>query len=206
MIWKDLVNQLVNKGILKTPDIIRAFNKVDRANFMPKDIRHLASTDVALPIGFGQTISQPTTVAFMLEKLQPQINNRVLDVGFGSGWTSALLAEIVGKTGQIYSIELIKKLYEFGKVNVQKQNYKNVHFFLGSGAQGLPKYAPYDRILVSAATDQIPVSFKKQLNNAGKLIIPIGGVTQALILIERKNTNQFSEIHYPGFMFVRLKE
>jgi protein-L-isoaspartate(D-aspartate) O-methyltransferase len=206
MAWKNLVSKLVKARILKTPDIIRAFNKVDRANFMPEHIKQLGASDTALPIGFGQTISQPTTVAFMLERLHPQAGDKALDIGFGSGWTTALLAELVGKTGQVFSIEIVEKLYHFGKENVKKAGYKNTSFFLGSGTLGLPKLAPFDRILVSAAASQIPLNFKKQLDIGGRLIIPIGNVTQTLTLVERKNKNQFAEEHYPGFMFVKLKD
>jgi len=206
MPWKRLTTTLIKAEILKTPHIIHAFNKIDRTSFMPENIKKMAYTDSALPIGFGQTISQPTTVAIMLELLQPEEGDRILDIGFGSGFSTALLAEITGETGQVFAIELIEKLYEFGKKNVKKLNYKNAHFFLGNGSQGLAKFAPYDRILVSAATNKIPLNLKKQLNSGGRLVIPIGGDNQSLVLVEKIKENQFSEEYFPGFMFVKLKE
>ncbi len=116
---KTLVSELVERGRLKTPEIIKAFEKIDRANFMGYKT-DLSYVDNAFPIGHGQTISQPTTVAIMFELLQPKPGDKVLDIGSGSGWTTALLSEIVGPKGKVYSIEIIKELYKFGKKNVEK--------------------------------------------------------------------------------------
>ncbi len=205
MQWQELVDYLVAEKILKTPHIIRAFAKVKRENFMPEKIKYLANKDAALPIGYGQTISQPTTVAIMLELLQPQKGDKVLDIGSGSGWTSALLAEIVGKEGKVYAVEIIPQLLEFGKTNVEKLGYKNVKFFLGNGSLGLKKFAPFDRILCSAAAPEVPLSLKKQLAPQGRMVIPVGSITQSLVLVKRGQNFSFTEERYPGFMFVRLK-
>lgn len=205
MNWQKLVDYLVAEKILKTPSIIRAFAKVGRENFMPSRIRYLANKDAALPIGYGQTISQPTTVAIMMELLQPEKGDKVLDIGSGSGWTTALLAEIVGKEGKVYAVEIVPQLFEFGKENLKKMGYKNVKFFQGNGSLGLKKYAPYDRILCSAAAPEVPLSLKKQLAPKGRLVLPVGSISQALILIKRGSNFSFTEERYPGFMFVPLK-
>jgi len=115
-----LIDSLIEDGWLKTPRIIEAFRKIKRADFMSDDIKNLAELNEALPIGYGQTISQPLTVAFMLEQLQPEPCQKILDIGSGSGWTSALLAHIVGLEGKVIAIEIIPKLKEFGKRNTAK--------------------------------------------------------------------------------------
>ncbi|MGB9609289.1 MAG: protein-L-isoaspartate O-methyltransferase family protein, partial [Minisyncoccia bacterium] len=110
-----LIDDLIKDGFLKSPRIIDAFRKVDRMNFVIDYVKNEAYRNSPLAIGFGQTISQPLTVAFMLELLDVQEGNKVLDVGSGSGWTTALLAELVGEKGKVYGIEIIPELYEFGK-------------------------------------------------------------------------------------------
>jgi len=117
---ESLVNNLISQGYLKTPHVIRAFRKIDRADFVLPEFSNSAAANVPLPIGHGQTISQPLTVAFMLELLQPEAGDKILDVGSGSGWTTALLAEIVGKRGQVFSMEIVPELCKFGKENTKK--------------------------------------------------------------------------------------
>ena len=118
-----LIDSLIQEGWLKTPRIIEAFRKVRRIDFLPEDIKNLAELNEALPIGRGQTISQPLVVAFMIEQLQPEPGQKILDVGSGSGWTSALLAEIVGPKGKVIAIEVVPELKEFGEKNVAKYNF-----------------------------------------------------------------------------------
>ena len=205
MTWSGLVDYLIQNSTLKTPSIIQAFNKLDRKNFMPDKIKYLSDKDAALPIGYGQTISQPTTVALMLELLQPEPGQKILDIGSGSGWTTALLAEIVGPKGKIFAVELIPQLVEFGKKNVKNLGYTNVEFILGNGSLGLKEQAPFDRILCSAAAPKIPLSLKKQLASRGRLVIPVGTLSQSLVLVKKGQNSDFSEEHYPGFVFVQLK-
>ena len=109
-----LIDSLIKEGWLKTPRIIKAFREVKRVDFLPKEIKDLAELNEALSIGYGQTISQPLVVAFMLELLQPQPGDKILDVGSGSGWTTALLAQIVGQKGKVIAIDIIPELVEFG--------------------------------------------------------------------------------------------
>ena len=117
-----LVDNLIEDGYLKTPEIISAFRKIKREDFLPKNLKSLGELNEPLPIGKGQTISQPLTVAFMFELLQPKKGDIILDVGSGSGWTTSLLGEDVGKSGKVYGIEIIKEIKEFGEENTKKYN------------------------------------------------------------------------------------
>lgn len=201
----ELIQQLISEGYLKTPVIIKAFEKINRADFLISGDGEEAEINAPLPIGYGQTISQPLTVAFMLELLQPQLGDKVLDVGSGSGWQTALLAEIVGERGRVYAIERIEELKEFGENNVKKYNFANVQFFCADGSQGLVKFAPFDKIIVAAATEKIPPDLLKQLKINGRLVAPIGPAgLQDIVLVEKKGENDYQEKHFPGFVFVPL--
>ena len=201
---KQLIENLIRKGILKTPKIIDAFYKVDRMDFVLEESRYEAYSDRPLSIGFGQTISQPLTVAFMLELLQPQVGEKILDIGSGSAWQSCLLADIVGRNGKVFAIERIVEIYEFGKENSKKYNFKNLKFILGDGSRGYEKEAPYDKIIVAAAAfEKIPIELKKQLVNAGRLVIP---VNNSIWLIVKKKNNKYTAKEFPGFAFVPLIE
>lgn len=199
----NLINQLIEDGWLKTPRIIEAFRKVKRADFLPEDARDLAELDEALPIGKGQTISQPLVVAFMLEQLEPKQGDRVLDVGAGSGWTSALLAEVVGEKGRVVALELVAELKEFGEKNTEKYNLP-IKFILADGSKGYEKEAPYDKILCSAAVQkEVPRAWKKQLKIGGRIVTPINS---SVWLLVKRAEDDFEEIEYPGFVFVPLIE
>ena len=201
---EELIAGLEAKGILKTPAIKKAFQMVDRKNFvLPKHI-DTAYLDRALPIGEKQTISQPLTVAFMLELLKPQKHHRILDVGSGSGWTTALLAELVGEKGKVFAIERIESLKKYGKAKVANMGYKNVEFTVGNGALGLPAHAPFDRILVSASTDQVPQKLVEQLAVGGRLVIPLRDEKGNILLLTKDGKKEISRLLYPGFAFVPL--
>jgi len=200
-----LIDNLINEGWLKTPRIIEAFRKIKRVDFLPDNMKDLAELNEALPIGYGQTISQPLVVAFMLEQLQPKEGNKILDIGSGSGWTTALLAEIVGSRGNVIAIDIIPELVEFGKQNVAKYNFikKGVmEFILADGSKGYEKEAPFDGILVSASVQtEIPRAWKEQLKIGGRIVTPIGS---SIWLFIKKTEKEFEEIEYPGFAFVPL--
>ncbi len=197
-----LVKQLEEKKVLKSKSIKDALLKVDRANFVLPDYINNAYEDRPLSIGEGQTISQPSTVVFMLELLQVEEEHRVLDIGAGSGWTTALLAEIVGKKGKVFAIERIGKLKAFGEENLKKMNYTNVNFREGNGANGWVDEAPFDRILVNAGAKKIPPALKEQLKVGGKLVIPINDLHGNLKLIEKIEKEDYKERNFPGFAFV----
>ena len=201
---KELIEKLRKQGILKSPSIIRAFEIVDRAGFVKPEFSEDSLVDEPLPIGYGQTISQPLTVAFMLELLQPQEGDRILDVGSGSAWTTGLLAEIVGATGKVYAMELIPQLKTFGEENLKRAGYTTVELFAGDGSRGLSEFAPFDRILVSAAASEIPSALLDQLRVGGRLVIPVGEYAQDMVLVEKRGRGDYHEQRYPGFQFVPL--
>ncbi|MBI2633249.1 MAG: methyltransferase domain-containing protein, partial [Parcubacteria group bacterium] len=154
MDYNELIEQLIKNGYLKTPHIINAFKKIDRAHFILPDYEDEAYGNYPLSIGSGQTISQPATVAYMIEKLAPKVGDSALDVGSGSGYTTALLAEIVGSAGKVYAIERIDELKEFGEENASRYGFVKegrAVFVCGDGSKGLKEYAPFDVIHVGAA-------------------------------------------------------
>ncbi|MBI3115433.1 MAG: protein-L-isoaspartate(D-aspartate) O-methyltransferase [Candidatus Kerfeldbacteria bacterium] len=199
------LRELLQSGVLRTSPLIAAFERIDRAAFIPASVRDAAALNIPLPIGHAQTISQPWTVAFMLEALQPQPGDAVLDVGSGSGWATALLADLVGPRGHVYAIERIPALRAFGERNVLRAGLRNVTFATGDGSRGWPAAAPFQRIHVAAAAPRaVPEPLKEQLAVGGRLIIPVGEWTQTLVLVTRKDPEQFTERRYPDFQFVPL--
>ena len=201
-----LVEKLIAEGWLKTERIIKAFKKIKRVDFLPESLKNLAEVNEARPIGFGQTISQPLVVAFMLELLQPREGEKILDIGSGSGWTTALLAEIVGEKGKVIAIEVIPELKEFGEKNVAKYNFLEkgiVEFVCGDGSKGYKEEAPFDKILVSATAKECYLAWKEQIKVGGKIVTPIGN---SIWLFVKKSEKNFEEFEYPGFVFVPLIE
>ncbi|MDP2709548.1 MAG: protein-L-isoaspartate O-methyltransferase [bacterium] len=204
-----LVNDLIISGYLKSPEIIKAFEEIKRADFVLPEDKARAELDAPLPIGHGQTISQPATVAFMLELLRPAKGEKILDVGAGSGWTTALLAQLVGRSGLVSGAERICELKDFAAGNVAKYNFiKNgtVQIFCTDGYAGLPELAPFDKILISASAEEIPEELLKQLKPGGRLVMPLGeqGKTQSLLEIKKSTRGEISKKEYPGFIFVPL--
>lgn len=204
-----LINNLIESGYLRTPEIISAFKKIKRQDFIRPEESGLAEVDAPLSIGCGQTISQPATVAFMLEKLRPGKGEKILDVGVGSGWTAALLAQIAGIAGRVYGLERIRELKDYAVGNINKYGFiKNglVQIFCTDGYKGLPEFAPFDKILVSAAAAAVPGKLLKQLKIGGSLVLPIGEQrqTQVMAVIDKIADGKFKKTEYPGFVFVPL--
>lgn len=200
--FMSFIDDLIENGILKNVSVINAFNKIKRKDFVLDEFKDDAEGDFALSIGHGQTISQPLTVAFMMELLNPQKGDRILDVGTGSGWTTALLAEMVGREGKVYGIELLPELKKFGENNVKKYNFikeGRVEMFCGDGVKGLKEKAPFDKILVSAMAGKVPTALKNQLKIKGRLVIP---VSDGISLFIKESNESFFEKKHPGFTFV----
>lgn len=203
--YENLINSLIKDGYLKTPEIIEAFKQIDRADFVPEKYKLEAYVNAALPIDYGQTISQPLTVAFMLELLEPKAGEKILDVGFGSGWTSALLGKIVGENGKVVAVERISQLYAFGANNIAKYNFIEkgiVKTINADGAKGYKKEAPYDKILAgAAAAGDIPLIWKRQLKIGGRIVAP---VENSVVVIDKVAENRYDKKEYFGFVFVPL--
>jgi protein-L-isoaspartate(D-aspartate) O-methyltransferase len=179
----------------------QAFEMIDRGSFLPADEQPMKNIDAPLSIGFGQTNSQPSTVYLMLDWLDPQPGDKVLDVGSGSGWTTALLAYLVGTTGKVYAVEKIPELVEFGANNCQKIGVTNAEFFDAGKRLGLPKFAPYDRVLVSAAANSLPEELLDQLSISGRIVIP---VRNSVWIMDKIGPEEYQKKEHPGFAFVPL--
>jgi protein-L-isoaspartate(D-aspartate) O-methyltransferase len=177
---------------------IKAFN---RADFLRPAEADLANIDMPIPIGYGATNSQPTTVRLMLEWLDVQPGHKVLDLGSGSGWTSALLSKLVGPKGKVYAVEIVPELLEWGRQNVKKAGVKNAEFHPAGNDFGLPEFAPYDRILVSAAPREMPPELIDQLKPNGKMVIP---VQSNVLEIENGPNGNYDIFVHRGFAFVPL--
>ncbi len=198
-----LVDELIRGGYLKTPTLVEAFREVDRADFIPKEFSEDAYVNVPLPIGLDQTISQPLTVAFMLELLLPQPGEKILDVGAGSGWQAALLAHAVGDNGKVVGIERIPELEKVAEKNISKypELKKRTTIVLGDGSKGHEEEAPYDKIIAAAAADEIPPAWKEQLKIGGIIVAPVGA---SVVSINKIAADQLETKEYHGFIFVPL--
>lgn len=196
-----LISYLKEKGLLDSKELEGAFRTVDRVNFVLEDYKVEAYEDYPIPIGFGQTISQPTTVALMLELLDLKKSDNVLDVGSGSGWTTALIAEMIKPEGKVWGVEIIAELTEFGGKNLAKYNLPNAKIIQADKDLGLSKYASYDKIMVSAEAEELPSELLEQLKIGGIIVIPI---KNTLYKIEKLVGGKIKEIAFPGFVFVPL--
>jgi len=180
-----LVNHLVDSGWIKSERVKEAFLAVDRALFMPKGAESSAYYDTPLPIGYGQTISAPSVVAFMLEKLEIERSMNVLELGTGSGYNAALLSHLAGPKGRVISFDVVPELADFAQQNIENSGKtSNIEFIIGDGSCGYDAEAPYDRIIVTAAMPAIENhALIKQLKPKGRLIAPVGNrLYQDLIL------------------------
>ncbi|MFN2541823.1 MAG: protein-L-isoaspartate(D-aspartate) O-methyltransferase [Chthoniobacterales bacterium] len=176
--------QLMPRGI-HDERVLGAMAKVPREEFVPPEVRAASYSDQPLPIGYGQTISQPLIVAFMTEQLRPSPKDRVLEVGTGSGYQAAILAELLA---EVYSIEIVEPLAKTAAATLQRLGYKNVRVKAGDGYQGWPEFAPFDAIIVTCAPEHVPQPLTNQLKEGGRMVIPVGGPgIQELYLLEKEN-------------------
>lgn len=198
-----LIRKLRGDGVLQSARVALSLEAVDRADFVPQELRELAYEDTALPIPGGQTISQPYTVCFMLERLQIKPGNTVLDVGYGSGWQTALIAHMVGEEGGVYAFEVVRELCEFGSRNVEKYPdlFKRVHFFCRSAQEGYAEAAPFDRIISAAEVEHVPQAWREQLGSGGIMLYP----HRHSLIVEKKTGENFERDEFPGFVFVPFR-
>jgi protein-L-isoaspartate(D-aspartate) O-methyltransferase len=210
----ELLRELEIQGILQSPSLIRAFRKVDRRHFVLAEFAAEAYADYPLPIGFGQTISKPVTVAFMLELLLPRPGDRILEIGTGSGWQAALLgyavSEGMGGAGRlrrpaVASVERILPLSGFAEENIRKCGAVEkdvVQVVAGNGLHGHAKHAPYDRIISWVNVEAIPAAWKEQLRTGGRIVAP---VEQAIEVQDKLSTIDYNIRAYHGFGFTSLE-
>ena len=193
-------DQIVARGV-RDPRVLSALRKVPRHRFVPDARRDEAYEDTPLSIGHGQTISQPYIVAAMTELLNVSDGDKVLEIGTGSGYQAAVLAELGAK---VYSIEIISSLAERADAILQDLGYGNVHVRVGDGFLGWPEHAPFDAIIVTAAPSEVPQPLIDQLAPGGRLVIPVGGDRQVLKLIQRAKTGELSRRTVFGVRFVPM--
>ena len=169
-----IIEQLIAPGRdIKNPRVIEAMRSVPRHEFVPSEHRTAAYEDHPLPIGYGQTISQPYIVAFMTEILKPQPKERILEIGTGSGYRAAVMSKLVA---EVYSIEIVEPLAQRARSDLERLGYKNVKVKAGDGYLGWPEHAPFDAIIVTCAPNHIPRPLIDQLKDGGRMIIPVGGM------------------------------
>ena len=196
----ELVESLRLKGI-EDEDLFQAMTKVEREKFIPSGVRQHAYKDIALPIGNGQTISQPFTIAIMTQALQVKKGDKVLEIGTGSGYQAAILFEMGAK---VYSIERNMDLYNEVLKRFEKLGIR-VHCKCGDGSMGWEAYMPFDKIIVTAGAPSIPVALKKQLAVNGRMVIPVGSINSQILKVVTKTAEEEFEIEeIPSFVFVPL--
>ena len=174
-------DQIRARGIT-TPAVLTAMRKVPRHRFVPAEVTHMAYNDHAVPIGSGQTISQPYIVAYMTEAAEISPRDKVLEIGTGSGYQAAILGEVAR---EVYTIEIIPELAEGARKTLAELGYTNVQAKTGNGYLGWPESAPFDAILVTAAPDEVPQALIDQLAPGGKMVIPVGEIVQNMMIIEK---------------------
>lgn len=198
---KEMVANQIKKRGIKDKEVLSAMLKIERHLFVPEYIRSHAYKDTALPIGEGQTISQPYIVALMTETLNLKDTDKVLEVGTGSGYQAAILAEIAK---EIYTIEIVPALAKRSEELLKKLGYENIHVKCGDGYLGWPEESPFDAIIITCAVDKIPEPLIAQLAEGGRMVVPLGGMGyQELSLIQKKN-NKIEKSFITGCIFVPM--
>jgi protein-L-isoaspartate(D-aspartate) O-methyltransferase len=168
--------------------VLESMRRVDRALFVPPELRHQAYADCPLPVGYGQTISQPYIVGLMTEALSPSSTDKVLEVGCGTGYQTAILAQLVK---EVWSLEVIPELAQAARERLKALGLRNVHIVVGDGWRGLPEQAPFDKIIVTAAPEKVPDALLEQLEVGGIMVIPVGVDVQELYQITHEEPGHF---------------
>ncbi|SFM69101.1 protein-L-isoaspartate O-methyltransferase [Methanolobus profundi] len=197
-----LIRSLAEQGVSERT--LKAMKKVPRHLFVPSIHASRAYVDSPLPIGHAQTISAPHMVAMMCDLLELKEGQKILEIGAGSGYNAAVMAEIIGKKGQIYSIERLEKLAVFAHENLENAGYSNVEVILGDGSLGWPDNAPYDRICVTASAPDTPHPLIEQLKPGGIMVIPEGEGYQRLYIIRKSPDGEVTKQDWGGVIFVPL--
>ncbi len=199
---KRMVEKL-KKELDLSEKVAKAMLKIPRHLFVPEHISE-AYNDYPLPIGYGQTISAPHMVAIMCELLNLKEGDKVLEVGAGSGYHAAIVAEIVGEKGKVVTIERIPELAERARKTLEELGIKNVKVVVGDGSKGYEEEAPYDKIYVTASAPDVPKSLIKQLKKGGRLVIPIGDYIQYLYIVDKDEEGKIKKRRWGGVRFVPL--
>lgn len=197
---KMVQNEIADRGI-EDPAVCQAMRDVPRHLFVPSDQRKYAYYDMALPIGHGQTITSPFVVAFMTETLEPKPDDRVLEIGTGSGYQAAVLGRIVDS---VYSIEIVEPLGRRAAKTLAQVGYDNVHTKVGDGYQGWPEHAPFDKIIVTCSPEKVPPELVKQLKEGGRLVIPLGERYQQMLYLFRKVNGELQKERLESTFFVPM--
>ena len=189
---------------LKSKNVEDALRKYRREFFVPENCRHLAYRDFPISIGFNQTISQPSTVVAMTEALEIKQGEKVLEIGTGSGWQSAILSYLVGEKGHVYTIEILEELAEFARSNLNRVGLKNIEVIVKDGSLGLKEKAPFDKIIVTAACPDVPKPLLDQLKVNGIMVLPIGNLYLQEMFVIKKLKDKIEKKSIGSFMFVPL--
>lgn len=212
--WEKLVGSLVRQGILHSPKTIQAIRTIPRSKFLPPDAQAFSTKDMPLPIGSGQTISAPHMVCIMNEALKLQVGQKILEVGAGSGWHAATVAELVASKdaprsewGHVYTVEIVKALADTAKKNILNAGFGDrVTVINADGSKGYPERAPFDRIFVTAAAPQVPKPLTDQLKANGIMVIPVGDAAlfQTLLRLTKGENGKITQENLGDVAFVPL--
>jgi len=204
---ESLLKTMKRKGNLTSRRVEDAIRRIPRHKFVPEGLEEEAYSDSPLPIGYDQTVSQPSVVAKMTELLDPQKGQSILEIGTGSGWQAAILGTLVGEDGKVFTVERIEELSRMARENLASVDLDNVYVVNGDGSVGLKEHAPYDRILCTAASPRIQEDWLEQLKVGGRIVSPVGsGFVQSMVVVEKTGKGETETLRNErGYRFVKLK-